>query len=249
MSRRTVLAIRHVQFEDLGGFADVLGGNGFAVHYRDAGVDDLRALDPLAPELLVVLGGPIGAYEDHLYPFLKDELSLLERRLKANRPTLGICLGGQLMARALGARVYPGPAKEIGWAPLILTDAGCTSPLAHLGPDHTPVLHWHGDTFDLPSGATLLASTDLISNQAFSHGPNIIGLQFHGEVDSARIERWLIGHACEIAATSVVSVEALRADSARFGKALACQGRLFMREWLEGLQEEEGGSAGARKSL
>src|SRR6201999_289627 len=105
-------------------------------------------VDPVESDLLVVLGGPIGAYEEDRYPFLTAELTLIGARLKAGRPTLGICLGAQLMARALGADVRPGAGKEIGWAPLVLSEAGRAGPLRHLG--NEPVLHWHGDIFHLP---------------------------------------------------------------------------------------------------
>ena len=113
---KSVLAIRHVAFEDLGAFAETLAQRGFAVSYANAGIDDIAAIDAVAPDLLVVLGAPIGAYEDHHYPFLSDELDLISARIDAAAPILGICLGAQLMARALGADVRPGPAKEIGWS-------------------------------------------------------------------------------------------------------------------------------------
>ena len=228
-----VVAIRHVHFEHLGTFEGTLARRGYAVRYVDAGTDDPAALDPLAPALLVVLGGPIGAYEEGLYPFLLDELRLIERRLAAGLPIVGVCLGCQLIARALGARVYPGKAKEIGWSPLTLTEAGCASPLAHLaGCDHR-VLHWHGDTFDLPAGAELLASTPLTAHQAFRRGAATLALQFHVEVASAQIERWLVGHACEIAGVGGLDVNRLRTDTARFGPPLAaCAARLFD-QWLD----------------
>ena len=124
------VAIRHVAYEDLGAFGPAIERAGYDLRYCDMGVDALADVDPISTDLLVVLGGPIGAYDDAVYPFVRDEIALLEARIAANRPTLGICLGAQLMARAMGARVYPGPAKEIGFVPLILTDAGQASPLA-----------------------------------------------------------------------------------------------------------------------
>jgi putative intracellular protease/amidase len=111
---KIALAIRHVHFEDLGSLEAVLAEQGYGVAYAEAGLDNIAALDPLEPDLLVVLGGPIGAYEEASYPFVLDEVTLLEKRLAADLPTLGVCLGSQLMARALGARVYPASRKEIG---------------------------------------------------------------------------------------------------------------------------------------
>jgi GMP synthase (glutamine-hydrolysing) len=231
---RTALAIRHLHFEDLGTVELSLREAGYQIHYADAGLIDLASLDALAPDVLVVLGGPIGAYEDHLYPMLKDEVQLLEARLSAQRPTLGICLGAQLMARALGARVYPTGVKEIGWAPVTLSPEGRESPFRHLGADQTAVLHWHGDTFDLPEGANLLASTAICRNQAFAWGKNALAFQFHPEAIGARLEQWLIGHACEIAAANL-SVPALRADTQRYAPRLMMQARKCFDEWLASL--------------
>jgi GMP synthase (glutamine-hydrolysing) len=137
------------------------------------------------------------------------------------------------MARALGARVYPGRAREIGWTPLTLTAAGRTSPLAHLDASRTSMLHWHGDTFDLPGGAELLASTDVCAHQAFAWGPRALAFQCHPEARARDLERWYIGHACELAQQGV-SVQQLRCDSARHGPALAVQGALCLQAWLEG---------------
>lgn len=227
----TVLAIRHVAFEDLGSLAGVLNLRGATVRYLEAGIDDLAHVDACAPDLLVMLGGPIGAYEDAAYPFIGDEVRLLERRLAADRPTLGICLGAQVMARALGARVYPGPAKEIGWSPLTLTGAGRASPLAHLGGERTSMLHWHGDTFDLPAGATLLASTEACAHQAYSWGCAALAFQCHPEARTADLERWFIGHACELAGAGL-PVPRLREDTRRFAPALASQAALCFGDWL-----------------
>src|SRR6266581_690105 len=150
LSVKTAAAIRHVPFEDLGAFETVLTSSAYRIHYCDAGIDDLRSPQLADCDLLVVLGGPIGAYEEEKYPFLADEIAIIEKRLNFARPALGICLGAQLFARALHARVFPGPAKEIGWAPVTLTPEGKRSPMRFL--DRVPVLHWHGDIFDLPEG-------------------------------------------------------------------------------------------------
>ncbi len=230
---KSAVAIRHVPFEDLGSFEDVLAGRGYETEYVDVIADDVAALDPAGPDLLVVLGGPIGVYESDTYPFLKDELKLLESRLRADRPTLGICLGAQLLAHALGARVYPGGRKEIGWSPLRLTQAGRAACTRHLDGEITAVLHWHGDTFDLPDGAVRLASSDLYENQAFSWGRRTIAFQFHPEVTLMQLERWFIGHACEIASTADTAVEQLRSESAHWTPALATQGRKCLEEWLD----------------
>ena len=121
----------------------------------------------LAPDLLIVLGGPIGVYETETYPFIADEIAAIAARLAADKPMLGICLGAQMMAAALGARVAPGPVKEIGWAPLHLTAAGEKSVLAPLGA--TPVLHWHGDNCELPAGCDT-ACFDAALSGASLHG-------------------------------------------------------------------------------
>jgi GMP synthase (glutamine-hydrolysing) len=125
---RTALAITHVAFEDLGSLGMELVQAGFNIQFIDACTANLRAFDALDPDLVIVLGGPIGIYERDAYPFLEAEILLLRARLAAKRSTLGICLGAQLMAAALGARVYPGSyGKELGWAP-IHTDSDCIAP-------------------------------------------------------------------------------------------------------------------------
>lgn len=224
------MAIRHVAFEDLGTLGDVLANRGFDISYVEAGRDDFAAVGD--PDLLVVLGGPIGVYEADAYPFLTAETKLIEARLRAEKPIIGICLGAQLMAQALGARVYPSGVKEIGWARIALTEAGRGSCLAALS--DTPVLHWHGDTFELPAGATHLASSAMVTHQAYAWGRAALALQFHVEVKGADLEKWFIGHAAEIAATKSVSVKGLRAETARLAPGLEREGMRSLEHFLDG---------------
>ena len=234
MGPGTALAIRHVPFEDLGSFAPLLRERGFAVAYRDAGLDDLGARDLVDADLLIVLGGPIGVYETRDYPFLKGEIAIIERRLKMGRPVLGLCLGAQLMAKALGARVYKGKRKELGWSPLELTELGRKSALAELGA-RTAVLHWHGDSFDLPRDAALLGSTRLYANQAFAWRRHALGLQCHIETTTRGLERWFVGHAVEIAGTRGVDAAKLRHETRRLGPRLEERGPRVLKAWLDRL--------------
>ena len=171
--KRSAVALRHVEYEDLGLLAPVLREEGWDASYRETPADDLDDPSIEQADLLIVLGGPFGAYETEAYPFLVKEIGILERRLAQNRPMLGICLGSQLMAKALGSRVFAGPVKEIGWGRVDLTPDGRKSSLLPLAEDGAQVVHWHGDTFDLPAGATRLASNANYQNQAFAFGLRI----------------------------------------------------------------------------
>jgi GMP synthase (glutamine-hydrolysing) len=228
---KTCLVLRHVQFEDLGSLASILARRGLEPRYEEVGVAEVDGPQVEDSDLLVVLGGPIGVYQEATYPFLQQELALISKRLAASRPTLGICLGAQLMAKALGAKVAPGPGKEIGWAPVELTAAGRASPLRHLEGLH--VLHWHGDNLDLPAGCDNLAFTRHCPSQAFRKGPNLLGLQFHIEADPRRIEAWLIGHSVELAQARI-NPHTIRHDAICHGEALQRTAAEVFNEWLDG---------------
>jgi len=224
----TIYAIQHLAFEDLGALEDVFYQLGFRVRYFEAGIDDLtKAMQHKG--LTIILGGPIGVYETEDYPFLRQETDLLKVRLEENLPTLGICLGAQLIAHALGAKVYAGHQKEIGWSKLSLSNAE-NNPLAPLF--DTPVLHWHGDTFDLPKQAELLASSEIYPNQAFSVGKNILALQFHIEVAADSLEKWLIGHTCELRKAEI-NIPALRADNEKYALPLETVATGILRNYMK----------------
>ena len=226
----TIYTIQHLAFEDLGALEDTFYQLGFRVRYVEAGVDNLRkALEHEG--LTVILGGPIGVYETVDYPFLTEEIELLKHRLARNLPTLGICLGAQLIAHALGAKVYTGSQKEIGWSSLEIKPAA-ENPLTSLA--DTPVLHWHGDTFDLPQNAELLASSVLYPNQAFKIGNNILALQFHVEVAADAMEKWLIGHTSELAQAKI-NIPALRQENTTHAPQLEIVASEIFSQWLQAL--------------
>ncbi|MCB1443461.1 MAG: glutamine amidotransferase [Methyloceanibacter sp.] len=227
---KNAVAIYHVAFEDAGILEPVLDERGVGLTYLQAGRDDLSpALDA---DLVLVLGGPISIYEFDRYPFLKGELQTIEAVVKKGIPVVGICLGAQALAAVLAARVYPGKEKELGWDQLILSEDGKASPLGVLEGRH--ILNWHGDTFDLPSGATRLASTPITPNQAFAYGSNVLALQFHVELPEQDMERWLIGHTLELA-NSNVDLNEMRAETARHAPATNVAGRALFKDWLDRL--------------
>lgn len=230
---KTALVLRHVHFEDLGTFTLPFEQADYEIRYADVGDANFPPDHLQDPDLLVVLGGPIGVYEETVYPFLAREQAFIAAWLAARRPLLGVCLGAQLIAAAAGARVFPSGIKEIGFKPVSLTAAGRGSPLRHL--EGTPVLHWHGDTYSLPPGATNLASSDVVEQQAFAIGRDVLALQFHAEADCGDgFERWLVGHAAELA-TAGIDPAALRRSARSTGPALREAADRMITQWLSDL--------------
>lgn len=230
----TALVIQHEDYEALAGFEKPLLARGYridAVNVRDPHFDTICFLDS---DLLVIMGGPMGVYETEHYPWMNHEIIRVAERIIADRPTLGVCLGSQVIAAAMGAPVYRGPHNEVGFKPVALTEAGGRSPAAALA--GLPILHWHGDTFDLPDHASLLASTDLYPNQAFARGRNILALQFHPEMgEDASFETW-----CEkgdpFIASAGTDVATLLEEHRRHGPAAVAAGRAMLDQWLAGLE-------------
>lgn len=224
--------VRHIHFENAGILEPSLIERGFTLEYIEAPLADFNQYDATKADLVIVCGAPIGAYDEEIYPFLTDEIKFIKDRIDSKKPLLGICLGAQLISRIMGGHVGPMShgKKEIGFGPLRFTAEGQHTPLALLG--NTPVLHWHGDEFDIPEGAVRLAETDFCPNQAFSIGNHILGLQFHLEADPTVIESWLVGHCAELC-NAGIDIPRIRKDARVFSESLPVAGQKAMTAWLE----------------
>jgi GMP synthase (glutamine-hydrolysing) len=234
LAPRTALVLSHIVFEDLGLFEAPLRARGFEIESVLAAEAHYPLQKAGSCDLLVVMGGPMGVYEQQDYPFLTGEIALIRERLAARKPVLGICLGAQLMAAALGARVYPGTnGKEIGWSTLQpAPNLDVPKWFAPLLADGLQVLHWHGDTFDLPSGVTHLASSRLYANQAFAVEDFALALQFHPEVTAEGLESWYAGHAAELNRTGI-SIPGLRSAAHQHAAALEAATQRFFNLWFD----------------
>lgn len=183
-----VLAFRHVPFEDLGHIAPALEEYGLGIEYADLYRGASGAPDASAYGGLIFMGGPMSVNDS--LPYITTELRIIEDAARRKQPMLGVCLGSQLIAKALGARVYRNPVKEIGWFDVDFAAEAAGDPLFRAAQPRELVFHWHGETFDMPSGAQHLASSARCRHQAFRYGDAIYGLQFHLEVTPPMIADW-----------------------------------------------------------
>lgn len=228
------LIIRHVPHEGLAGFRVPIEAAGYELDRIDVCGPEFASADLLSPDLLILMGGPMGVYERKAYPWIEHEIERLAERLDHGLPTLGVCFGAQLVAAALGADIYAGPVKEVGFAPLTLTEAGASSPVAHLA--DVPVLHWHGDTFDLPPGTELLASTTNYPHQAFRRGRELLALQCHAEMGTdPRIDAW-IDESTEYLSQANVCPRAIRTEYDTIGPVSERAGQRMITTWLRELE-------------
>lgn len=188
---KKLLVFQHVPHEILGTLNPLFKDAGFRIHYINFGRDPHQQPTLDNADGLVVLGGPMGVYEGDQYPHIATEIRLIQQAVEKKIPVLGICLGSQLIAKALGAEVRKNSEKEIGWYDLSISEAGKQDRLfKHFHPTEK-VFQWHGDTFDIPPGAVHLASSSACANQAFRYGDHVYGLQFHLEVDEQLALHWL----------------------------------------------------------
>lgn len=186
-----VLVFRHVPGEHLGWIGPLLLEHSVPYFYVDTARQTLQGLDIKKYSALIVLGGPMSVNDPLEY--LKKEMQFIRLAHEQQIPVLGICLGAQLIAAAFGQRVYKNPLTEIGWFPIWWTEEGQVDPIFHDLPNPTMVFHWHGETFDLPSGAKLLAYSEACRHQAFVLDGFIYGLQFHLEASPEMILDWIGG--------------------------------------------------------
>ncbi len=186
---KRVLALQHVWDNPPGYLGEILHEHGIACDVIE--VENEAPPDPTTYQAVVVMGGPQHVYLDEQQPYMEREIATLRQAIEAEIPTLGICLGGQLLARALGGEVYRHASTELGFFQIPLTEAGHQDPLFAGLPGHQLAFHWHEDVFDLPAGAILLASNQNAPNQAFRFGPHAYGLQFHIELNAELVKTWL----------------------------------------------------------
>jgi GMP synthase (glutamine-hydrolysing) len=227
-----VLVFQHDPFEDLGFFAQVLEKQGANFRTIRLFHGELPAEDWEHASALIILGGSMSAADEEQYPFLRWEKTIIRAAIHEAVPLLGVCLGAQLIAAALGSSVYRGPVKEIGWYPISITPHGqVDSPLGYL-PESPIVFQWHSEGFDLPSGALRLASSVCYENQAFRLGKNIYGLQFHLEMTSTMIERWMDEHSKDLAQIPYIHPDKIVSDTQNYLPALKYYAEKFLSEFI-----------------
>jgi len=226
MSQLPVLIWRHVPGQSVGSTADILHAAGLATTIWDVAETLPEDFDPHHWAGVVVMGGPMSVTQCCELPFLQREIQWLRLALQHKTPILGLCLGGQLLAKSLGAKVAPNPEPEVGWHSVELTSAGEMDPLLSDTPSPALVCQWHGDTFELPAGAVLLASSPVCRHQAFRFGSLAWGFQFHPEVNGELLAAWMarakLGERC---CPDAALEHRIREESARFMSTAQILGR------------------------
>ncbi len=184
-----LLIVKNISIEGPGLWEGVVEERGMKYRVVEAYEEEVPT-DPEPYSHVLILGGPMSANEEERYPFLVREIELISKCVEVDKPLLGICLGSQLIAKTLGSRIYPAPAKEIGWHVVELTRPAAMDFLFSFMPKEVTVFQWHGETFDLPRHSVRLAASEVCPNQAFRFKNHIYGLQFHLEVTQGMVNTW-----------------------------------------------------------
>jgi GMP synthase (glutamine-hydrolysing) len=235
-----ILVFQHDPFEDLGFFAEVLQKQ--RAEYRTIRLfhGELPAEDWEHIGALIILGGPMGVWDEDQYPFLRWEKTIIRAAIDEAVPLLGVCLGAQLIAAALGTTVHHGPVKEIGWYPISVTPHGQVDSVLGYIPEAATVFQWHGDGFDLPGGAVRLASSAYYENQAFRIGRNIYGIQFHLEMTSRMIERWIDERSKDLAKVPYIHPDKIVSDTQNHLPTLNYYAEKFLSEFIRRAAKRKG---------
>jgi GMP synthase (glutamine-hydrolysing) len=229
---RRVLVIEHTAGETPGLAGDALRAKGLELAFVRPFLGDSVPRELGGAIGLLVMGGPMGVYEADRYPHLRDEIRLIERAVDEGCPVLGVCLGSQLLAHALGAEVRKGPKKEVGWHTLTLTENGVVDPLFKGIESSFVGFHWHGDVFDLPKGAVSLARSELTRCQVFRHGTSVYGLLTHMEVTPDIVNAMVRAFPEDIGETGS-SAAAILEGGERYLPSLSQRGRRVFAGWAE----------------
>jgi len=227
--------VQHIRCEPPGIFADVLDARGISIDTVE--LDEGGELpDWHDVDLVVAMGGPMGAYDEADHPWLAGEKQWIAQAVRAGKPYLGVCLGAQLLAASLGAKVSTGSAPEVGVLPVTLTAAGQADPVFGALGDSFPALQWHGDTFDVPAGGVHLGSSDAYRNQAFRFGEVAYAVQFHIEVTDHMLTEWQHVPAYRESARSALGESGFEPLARAFGSAsslMAASAITFFNSWLD----------------
>ncbi|MBN1960039.1 MAG: gamma-glutamyl-gamma-aminobutyrate hydrolase family protein [Deltaproteobacteria bacterium] len=226
-----VLVLQHTPEENLGIITEALLGQEHQWQYVRLFAGE-SIPNTLNANGLIVLGGPMGVYDTSKYPFLNNEIRLISQSLNENKPILGVCLGSQLIAAVLGARVYKNKVKEIGWYPIQIAADMSTDPLFGTIKQNFFAFHWHGDTFDLPSGAVSIGSSSVTMNQGFRFNSNIYALQFHLEVTQTIINDLLKTFHHELPEAKT-SIETISSDTQKYLENMQTTGRKIFSNWAK----------------